>query len=147
LQSSRDSWKITVNAQIKFGWSVNTYGVGDLVNRINAVTKEKIDNLMKEYQEKYVIATDNIDAVREQAKYEIALTEFFHENNFGAFTTTFEDLHGLKQLPGLACQRMMEKGYGFGGEGDWKTSALLHIMKLMSASYEVTLINQLLGIA
>ena len=122
-----------VEAQIKFGWSVNTYGVGDLVNRIEAVSCEKLDSLIEEYKEKYNIDTDNIESVREQAKYEIALSELFEENHFGAFTTTFEDLHGLKQLPGLACQRMMEKGYGFGGEGDWKTSALLRIMKLMSS--------------
>ncbi|MEG2583619.1 MAG: L-arabinose isomerase [Oscillospiraceae bacterium] len=122
-----------VSAEIDLGWSVNGFGVGDLVKYINMVTESQIDKLMTEYEEKYIINTKNIEAIREQAKYEIAIEAFLNDNQAKAFTTTFEDLHGLKQLPGLACQRLMEKGYGFGGEGDWKTSALTRIMKKMAS--------------
>lgn len=121
-----------VEAQIKFGWSVNYHPVGDLVQYINAVTDAEIAELMDEYQELYNINTDNIDSVKYQARLELGMTKFLEEGEFGAFTNTFEDLHGLRQLPGLATQRLLAKGYGFGAEGDWKTSALTRIMKVMA---------------
>lgn len=127
-----------VEAQIKLGWAVNGYGIGDLVERINQVTDAQVDALIDEYEELYDIADDvkkgaiYHENLREQARYEIALKAFMKEGNFGAFTTTFEDLHGMKQLPGLAVQRLMEAGYGFGGEGDWKTAALTRVMKVMA---------------
>lgn len=121
-----------VEAQIKLGWSVNSHPVGDLVKYVNEVAESEIDSLMKDYEKYYVIKTDNIASVRYQAKLEIGMRTFLEKGKFGAFTTTFEDLHGLEQLPGLACQRLMAMGYGFGGEGDWKTSAMLRIMKKMS---------------
>jgi L-arabinose isomerase (EC 5.3.1.4) len=128
-----------VEAQIKLGWSINGYGVGDLVKIVNEITDESANKLLKEYEEKYEIAPEGLkegparDAIRYQAKLEIAIRTFLEEGGFGAFTTTFEDLHGLKQLPGLAVQRLLEDGYGFGAEGDWKTAGLVRIMKLMSA--------------
>lgn len=128
-----------VEAQIKLGWSINGYGVGDLVKIVNEITDESANKLLQEYEEKYEIAPEGLkegparDAIRYQAKLEIAIRTFLEEGGFGAFTTTFEDLHGLKQLPGLAVQRLLEDGYGFGAEGDWKTAGLVRIMKLMSA--------------
>ena len=113
-----------VESQIKYGWNVNYYGIGDLVEIANAVTEAELDAKMAEYAAEYDMNTDNLDAVREQAKYEIALDKFLTEGNFGAYTDNFQDLHGLKQLPGLATQRMMAKGIGFGAEGDYKTAAL-----------------------
>lgn len=113
-----------VESQIKYGWNVNYYGIGDLVSLINQVTDQEVDAKMAEYNQLYVMNTDNLDAVKEQAKYEIALDKFLTEGNFGAYTDTFQDLHGMKQLPGLATQRMMAKGIGFGAEGDYKTAAL-----------------------
>ncbi len=121
-----------VEAQIKFGWSVNYYPVGDLVQYIEAVTDAEITELMDQYRELYQINTEKTDSIEYQARIELGMTKFLEEGNFGAFTTTFEDLHGLKQLPGLAVQRLMTKGYGFGAEGDWKTSALTRIMKVMA---------------
>src|SRR5690606_36500625 len=126
-----------VEAEIVFGWSVNGYGVGDLVQRVNAVSDADVDRLMKEYEERYEIAQAGRaegsvrDAIRYQARIELALRSFLEEGGFTAFTTTFEDLHGLRQLPGLAVQRLMEDGYGFGGEGDWKTAALTRLVKIM----------------
>ena len=113
-----------VESQIKYGWNVNYYGIGDLVALVNEVTEAEVDAKIAEYKELYVMNTDNLDAVREQAKYEIALDKFLTEGGFGAYTDTFQDLHGMKQLPGLATQRMMAKGIGFGAEGDYKTAAL-----------------------
>ncbi|MBD8071045.1 L-arabinose isomerase [Bacillus sp. PS06] len=129
-----------VEAQIKFGWSINGYGIGDLVQRINDVSEEELNNLMKEYEETYEFTPEGLvegpvrDSIKEQAKIELGLKGFLEEGNFGGFTTTFEDLHGMKQLPGLAVQRLMEQGYGFGGEGDWKTSALVRLMKIMAGN-------------
>lgn len=125
-----------VEAQIKFGWSVNGFGIGDLVARVNDVSQAAINDLLKEYDDKYEIAAKGDaerDSIAYQARIEIAMKSFLEEGGFGAFTTTFEDLHGLAQLPGLAVQRLMEAGYGFGGEGDWKTSSMVRIMKLMAA--------------
>jgi len=121
-----------VSAEIDLGWSINGYGIGDLVEYINRVSEEQIDELISEYEKKYIMNTNDIAAVREQAKYEIAIEAFLNDHGAKAFTTTFEDLHGLNQLPGLAVQRLMEKGYGFGAEGDWKTSALTRVMKKMA---------------
>jgi L-arabinose isomerase len=128
-----------VEAQIKLGWSVNGYGVGDLVGRIADVGEKEVDRLVAEYEESYAVAPalrkggDKAANLRDAARQEIGMRAFLKEGGFGAFTTTFEDLHGLKQLPGLACQRLMAEGYGFGAEGDWKTSALVRLMKVMAA--------------
>ena len=113
-----------VESQIKYGWNVNYYGIGDLVALVNEVTDAEVEAKMAEYAELYDINTTDLDAVKEQAKYEIALAKFLKAGNFGAYTDTFQDLHGLRQLPGLATQRMMAMGYGFGAEGDYKTAAL-----------------------
>lgn len=121
-----------VEVQKKLGWQVNTWAVGNLVEYINAVTEKEVDDLIAEYKEKYIFATDNIEAVRYQAKEEIAMERFLKEKGASAYTNTFEDLYGMEQLPGLASQRLMEKGYGYGGEGDWKVSALTHVMKAMA---------------
>lgn len=128
-----------VEAQIKFGWSVNGYGVGDLVERVDGFSDSEVDALMAEYADTYDFAPDTRtdgparDRVREQARIELGMRAFLAEGGFGAFTTTFEDLHGLAQLPGLAVQRLMGDGYGFAGEGDWKTAALVRTMKTMAA--------------
>ncbi len=131
-----------VEAQIKFGWSVNGYGIGELAKLVNEVSDSEADKLLQEYSEKYILASEAVpegaarDAVRVQAKIELALKGFLQEGGFGAFTTTFEDLHGLKQLPGLAVQRLMEAGYGFGAEGDWKTAAMVRLVKVMGAGLD-----------
>jgi len=128
-----------VEAQIQLGWSVNGYGVGDLVGRIAEVGEAEVDRLLEEYEASYALAPalrrtgEKRAHLRDAARQEIALRAFLREGGFGAFTTTFEDLHGLKQLPGLACQRLMAEGYGFGAEGDWKTAALVRLMKVMAA--------------
>jgi len=121
-----------VEAEIKLGWSVNTHAVGDLVAQMEQISENDIDKLVAEYKERYDFNTDSIEQIRHQAHIQIAMTQLLERENAGAFTTTFEDLHGLNQLPGLACQDLMAKGYGFGGEGDWKVSAMTHIMKVMA---------------
>ena len=113
-----------VESEIRYGWNVNYYGIGDIVDIVNDVTDDEIDAKLGEYSEKYTMTTDNISSVREQAKYELALEKFIARENIGAFTDTFQDLHGLKQLPGIAAQNLMAKGIGFGPEGDYKTAAL-----------------------
>ncbi|MBZ2174521.1 L-arabinose isomerase [Schnuerera sp. xch1] len=125
-----------VETQIKLGWAVNYHPLGDLVQYIDAVEEDEIDNLMEDYRKEYTIATDNMESVRYQARMELGMRKFLEEGKFGAFITTFEDLYGLKQLPGLAVQRLMEDGYGFGAEGDWKTAALTHIMKTMATGLD-----------
>jgi len=128
-----------VEAQIRFGYSVNGFGIGDLVKVVNDVNDLAVDKLISEYEEKYfVVPAAHKDGglygkLREAAKIEIGMRTFLEEGRFKAFTTTFEDLHGLKQLPGLAVQRLMADGYGFGAEGDWKTAALVRAMKVMSS--------------
>ena len=117
-----------VECEIKYGWNVNYYGIGDLCDMISEVTEAEIDAKMAEYAEKYAMNTDNTAAVREQAKYEVALDKFLARENISAFTDTFQDLHGLEQLPGLAAQNIMAKGYGFGPEGDCKTAALAAVL-------------------
>ena len=117
-----------VESEIHFGWNVNYYGIGDLCEIINGVSDDEISAKMEEYKSVYDICTDNLDAVCEQAKYEVALEKFMKKENISAFTDTFEDLHGLKQLPGLSVQNVMAKGVGFGPEGDYKTSALSAVL-------------------
>ncbi len=128
-----------VEAEIKFGYAVNGYGVGDLVKVINQVSEDDIDRLTDEYEVQYkVVASmrkggDKVFALRDAAKIEIGLRTFLQEGNFKGFTDTFEDLHGMVQLPGIAAQRLMAEGYGFAGEGDWKTAALVRAMKVMGS--------------
>lgn len=126
-----------VEAEIKFGYSVNTYGVGDLVNVIGQVSDAAIDKLLKEYDEKYTLAPslrkggEQHGSLKEAARIELGLRAFLEDGGFKGFTDTFEDLHGMVQLPGIAAQRLMGSGYGFAGEGDWKTAALVRAMKVM----------------
>jgi len=120
------------------GYSVYGYGVGDLVKAINLVRDEEIDQLVTEYLDLYDVIPDLLpqgakhQSLREGARIEFGLRHFLEAGSFKAFTTTFEDLHGLAQLPGMAVQRLMADGYGFGAEGDWKTAALVRAMKVMS---------------
>ena len=120
-----------VEIQTKLGWQVNTWAVGDLVKEMNAVTEAEIDALMAEYESKYEINTSNIAAIRYQAREEIAMKKMLDANGCMAFSNTFQDLYGMEQLPGLASQHLMAQGYGYGGEGDWKVSAMTAIMKAM----------------
>ena len=123
-----------VEAQRVFGFTVSGYGIGDLVVRMSQFTDKEVDRLTAEYYDTYTIASDHDrpDSLKVAAKIELGLRAFLEEGGFGAFTDTFEDLHGLGQLPGIATQRLMAAGYGFGGEGDWKTAALVRIMKVMA---------------
>lgn len=120
-----------VEAQIKLGWEVNYLPVGMLAEETAKVTEEEVGIIYSELLEHYKIVTKDIDSVKVQIKIEAAMGKIFDKYGVKAFTTTFEDLYGLEQLPGLACQRMMEKGVGFAGEGDWKTACLLAVMKRM----------------
>ncbi|MFY9497290.1 MAG: L-arabinose isomerase, partial [Halanaerobiales bacterium] len=133
-----------VEAEIKFGYSVNGYGIGNLVSYVEEVTDGDIDNLVKEYKEEYNIVPELLEdgsmyqSLREGARIELGLRAFLEEGNFKGFTTNFETLHGMKQLPGLAVQRLMADGYGFGAEGDWKTAALVRAMKVMAGGKETS---------
>ncbi len=120
-----------VETQIVMGWQVNTWAVGDLVKEMDKVTDAEIDTLVKEYESLYTIATDDMDSVRYQAREEIAIERILVREGAKAFSNTFQDLYGMKQLPGLASQHLMSKGYGFGAEGDWKTAAMTAIIKAM----------------
>lgn len=126
-----------VEAQIRLGYSVNGYGVGDLVRSVGSVTEAEIKRLLSEYDDRYDVAEplrpggSQRQALYEAARIEAGMRTFLEDGQFNAFTTTFEDLHGLGQLPGLAVQRLMAEGYGFGAEGDWKTAALVRAMKVM----------------
>ena len=120
-----------VEAQLKLGWQVNTFAVGDLVKEMDAVTEGEIDVLMAEYTAQYDVKTDNVSAIRYQAREEIAIERMLRREGAQAFTNTFQDLYGMEQLPGLASQHLMSKGYGYGGEGDWKVSAMTAILKAM----------------
>jgi L-arabinose isomerase len=128
-----------VEAQMKFGYSVNGYGTGDLVKVIQSIADADVSKLADEYEGKYNVVASlkkggaNHHALREAAKIELGLRAFLVNGNFKGFTTTFEDLHGLVQLPGLAVQRLMADGFGFGAEGDWKTAALVRMMKTMGS--------------
>lgn len=120
-----------VEAQAKLGWQVNTWPVGDLVKEMDAVTEEEIDALMDVYKANYDFATDDMETVRYQAREEIAMKKMMDAEGCKAFSNTFQDLYGMKQLPGLASQHLMAQGYGYGGEGDWKVSAMTAILKAM----------------
>ena len=120
-----------VEAQIKLGWQVNTWAVGDLVKEMNAVTEAEVDAQMAEYTAAYDIATKDLAAIRYQAREEIAIRKMMDAEGCKAFTNTFQDLYGMEQLPGLASQHLMALGYGYGGEGDWKVSAMTAILKAM----------------
>ena len=123
-----------VSAEAQLGYSVNGYGVGDLVARMDEVSDAEVERLIAEYREAYSIAKEHdlIDPLRVAAKIELGLRAFLEEGGYGAFTDNFQVLHGLGQLPGIAVQRLMADGYGFGGEGDWKTAALVRTMKVMA---------------
>lgn len=120
-----------VEVQAKLGWQVNTWAVGDLVKEMDSVTEAEIDALVEVYKENYDIATENTDAIRYQAKEEIAIKKMLDRENCKAFSNTFQDLYGMEQLPGLASQHLMAQGYGYGGEGDWKVAAMTAIIKAM----------------
>ncbi|TDD44855.1 L-arabinose isomerase [Nonomuraea terrae] len=125
-----------VEAQLRFGVSVNTYGVNDLVEAVDAASDADVTALVKEYAEQYTVTPELLgersESLRYAARIELGLRSFLEAGGFKAFTTNFEDLGGLRQLPGLAVQRLMADGYGFGGEGDWKTSVLLRTLKAMT---------------
>jgi L-arabinose isomerase len=120
-----------VGVQEVFGWHVNTWPVGKLVEYINAVTEKEVDDLIREYKKLYTFNSKNMAAIRYQAREEIAMKKMLDSEGCAAFTNTFEDLYGMEQLPGLATQRLMAQGYGYGGEGDWKVSAMTAIVKAM----------------
>src|SRR5438309_10100620 len=131
-----------VEAQIRLGYDVSGYGVGDLVQYVNQVPDSEIDQLVKEYNERYEVVPSlrrggsQYQSLRDGARIEAGLRHFLEEGHFKGFTTNFEDLHGLTQLPGLSVQRLMADNYGVGGEGDWKTAALVRVMKVMSAGVQ-----------
>lgn len=127
-----------VEAQIRFGYSVNTHGIGDLVKVINEVSDAAVNQLIGEYEDQYQLAAGlarggaQRASLADAARIEIGMRAFLVDGGYKGFTDTFEDLHGMKQLPGIATQRLMADGYGFGGEGDWKTAALVRVMKTMA---------------
>jgi len=127
-----------VTAQSKLGYSVNGYGVGDLVQRVQQVPDTEVENLLRDYDQTYSVSEslraggNRRQSMRDAARIELGLRRFLHETGSQAFTDTFEDLHGLAQLPGIAVQRLMSEGYGFGAEGDWKTAALVRAVKVMA---------------
>jgi L-arabinose isomerase len=127
-----------VEAQIRFGVAVNGFGVGDLSDAVRAVAEAKVDELVAIYDATYEVVPSlraggaDREALREAARIEIALREFMTAGGFAAVTDTFENLDGLKQLPGIAVQRLMADGYGFGAEGDWKTAVMVRLVKVMA---------------
>jgi L-arabinose isomerase len=127
-----------VEAQMRFGYSVNGYGLGELAAAVNAASDAEVDRLCGRYDEEYAVVESlrkngaRRSSMRDAARIELGLRAFLEGGGFNAFTDTFEDLHGLKQLPGVAAQRLMADGYGFGAEGDWKTAALVRAMKVMA---------------
>jgi L-arabinose isomerase len=129
-----------VEAELQFGYSVNTHGIGDLVKVINEVEDGAVEHLIEEYRESYSISDALLNGQRqslvEAARIEAGIRRFLQEGNFKGFSDTFEDLHGMVQLPGIAAQRLMKEGYGFAGEGDWKTAALVRAMKVMATGLE-----------
>ena len=131
-----------VEAEIQFGYSVNTHGVGDLAEIIRSIKETELNDLVEEYAQQYQLATalkkgnTKHEALRDAARIEAGIRKMLITGNFKGFTDTFEDLHGLKQLPGIAAQRLMQSGYGFAGEGDWKTAALVRAMKTMATGLE-----------
>jgi L-arabinose isomerase len=131
-----------VSAQMQFGYSVNGYGVGDLVQCVQAVSEKEVDELIADYETRYELVPElgrngpRHTSLREAARIEAGLRKFLKQGGFKGFTDTFEDLHGLPQLPGIAVQRLMAEGYGFGAEGDWKTCALVRAMKVMASGLQ-----------
>lgn len=131
-----------VAAEARFGYSVNGYGVGDVVAFVNDQSDADVDALCVTYEDEYIVdqslqkSGDRHQSLRDGARIELGLRAFLEDKAASGFTTTFEDLHGLKQLPGLSVQRLMRDGYGFGAEGDWKTSALVYLMKVMGEGLE-----------
>jgi L-arabinose isomerase len=131
-----------VAAEMKFGMAVNGYDSSEVVAHIDKISEEKVNDLLKEYQADYNLTEDlkeggaQRDSLVDAAKIELGLRSFLDEGGFKAFTDTFENLGKLKQLPGIAVQRLMADGYGFGAEGDWKTAALLRAMKVMAVGLE-----------
>ncbi|MEF2277393.1 L-arabinose isomerase [Deinococcus sp. YIM 134068] len=131
-----------VSAEVRFGFSVNAYPVGDLAERVNAASEGDVDALIQTYLQEYEVAPElrpggeRHASLRDGARIELGLRSLLEEGGFKGFTDNFQDLHGLKQLPGLATQRLMADGYGFGGEGDWKTAALVRAMKVMAQGLE-----------
>ncbi len=121
-----------VEVQIKLGWQVNTWGVGDLIKEIESVSDADVEAQMASYRQKYEFSTDDLETVRYQAKEEVAMRNFFEREGISAFSNTFEDLQEMRQLPGLASQDLMQEGYGYGGEGDWKVSAMTSLVKRMT---------------
>ncbi|HDP67384.1 MAG TPA: L-arabinose isomerase [Candidatus Marinimicrobia bacterium] len=127
-----------VEAQLRLGYAVNGYGVGDLVEIVNGIGESEVDQLIAAYNERYLVAAEarkggaKYADLRDAARIELGIRRFLEDSGFTGFTTTFENLHGLKQLPGLAVQRLMADGYGFGAEGDWKTAALVRALKVMA---------------
>ena len=121
-----------VGVQIQLGWQVNTWPVGELVQTMEAVTDDEIDGLMEAYGQDYELATDALETVRYQAREELAMKKMLEAEGCAAFSNTFQDLYGMRQLPGLATQHLMAQGYGYGGEGDWKVAAMTAILKAMS---------------
>ena len=128
-----------VEAELKFGFSVNTHGIGDLVSVINQISDAEVDRLTAEYEERYAVMDSlrkggaQYSSLRHAAKIELGMKSFLEAGNYKGFSDTFEDLHGMAQLPGIASQRLMGQGYGFAGEGDWKTAALVRAMKVMGS--------------
>lgn len=131
-----------VEAESRLGYSVNGYGVGELVKYVNQVSDSEVDKLIIDYENKYEVAAnarkggEKYSNLRDGARIELGLRVFLNDGGFKGFTDTFEDLHGLKQLPGISVQRLMAEGYGFGAEGDWKTAALVRAMKVISAEMD-----------
>lgn len=129
-----------VEAQLRLGISVNTYGVNDLVEAVEAASSDAVDALVEDYEASYSVDPElarggaRHEALRYAASIEVGLRSFMAKGRFSAFTTNFEDLGGLRQLPGIAVQRLMADGYGFGAEGDWKSAALVRILKVMGAA-------------
>ena len=121
-----------VGVQIQLGWQVNTWPVGELVQNMEAVTDDEIEGLMEAYGQDYELATDALETVRYQAREELAMKKMLEAEGCAAFSNTFQDLYGMRQLPGLATQHLMAQGYGYGGEGDWKVAAMTAILKAMS---------------
>lgn len=125
-----------LEAEIKYGWEVKYWGIGEIAKLADEAEEAEVDAKMAEYTSKYIMDTDNIDAVREQARYEIAFEKFLAKNGCCAFTDTFQDLFGMKQLPGIAAQNLMAKGIGFGPEGDYKISAFSSVLMKMAENRE-----------
>ena len=121
-----------LECEIKYGWEVKYWGIGEIADLAGQVTDDEIDAKMADYESRYTMATDNVEAVRTQARYQIAFEKFITANGVTAFTDNFQDLHGLSQLPGLAAQDLMAKGIGFGPEGDYKISAFSSVLMKMA---------------